>query len=845
MGGTIIGVIKVENRSIKEVSDPRDFPKRPVVASTCWHRTVALAITRLQVEQSESRYRVISNALPTIFRILRGGLEVSELVNNVVKETAQLFNAKACALFLKDGNRLIQPPWAAVGWAQRGPEIREYELVELSQIKDNPTQDEKVGLTVWIAVKQEKFTARSNLELRMHPHHKGTFDVYNFGGEQRCESFMGVPLVVGHNLVGVLKVETKVKEEEEGLQEFTYFNEQDELVFDLIANSAAVAIENARIAEAERLAEQIRSQRQRLLLDLHAFLSEHWRAAETLSQAADSLRRSILPIAQIIDSYVALLQPDPPPSTLETFLERVMSDRWYLEGSTTVIALYSSFANTLAARSFEEIAEVCAVRGSLEAGELMDGKPFLEDVTRYVREMYAQVASCLGRDNGRSAVRTALSEACDHLGHAHALAEKVQQPERAIFLRIIKLWSDVFKRALERHFDRIVNPYVAGRPLDPTPGCPFFGRTDVFRWVAENLYGATQQNILVLHGEKRMGKTSILLQLARGELGRPLRERSDKPLYPVFVDLQAAPDHGTHVFLSELTREIRAQLSKHQTILRLPPVPSMAEFERRPYERFRDFMRSTSKALGTGLLVLMLDEFEALDRWVTERRVDASIYSVFRDQMQFSPNVSYILAGTHKLDELSAEYRNLVFTGPLHREVGFMMEEDAHALIREPVAGTVVYERDAVDELVHVTHGHPYMLQFLCHRIIDEMNRRSRSNLITLVDVHAAVDYIVRDGSQHLRYMWDSCTPVEQTVLAAVVHLEEHQRRPYSQTDVAERLKMREMEVSVAFKHLLRRHLIEESTESDTPSEERAYQPTMTPFSRWIRREMPLGQHFV
>ena len=123
---------------------------------------LALAIARFQEEGVSARYRVITEAQPTIFGILRGGLDVKPLVEKVVTETALLFNARACALFLKEGNRLIQPQWAAFGWAKRGPEVRSYMLVESDQIRDNPSEAEKVGLTVWIAVKQKGFTAQQS-----------------------------------------------------------------------------------------------------------------------------------------------------------------------------------------------------------------------------------------------------------------------------------------------------------------------------------------------------------------------------------------------------------------------------------------------------------------------------------------------------------------------------------------------------------------------------------------------------------------------------------------------------------------------------------------------------------
>ena len=256
VGGRIIGVVKVSNVSLKGLPDPRDFPPEAEQRFEILAQDIALAIKRLQA-QIPARYRIIQVAQQTILEILRGGLDLPDLFKKVVTETRALFQAGACALFLKEGNRLIQR--AASGWAERGPETRSYGLVHPEAIKDNPSPDEKVGLTVWIAARQEKFTARSNTELTMHPHWKGVFDPYNFEKSQRCESFMGFPLVIqqaGKNeLVGVLKVETK-KKWVWGDEEVTYFNELDEIAFDLIAKSAAIAIQNARLQKAATEATQ-------------------------------------------------------------------------------------------------------------------------------------------------------------------------------------------------------------------------------------------------------------------------------------------------------------------------------------------------------------------------------------------------------------------------------------------------------------------------------------------------------------------------------------------------------------------------------------------------------------
>src|SRR5215813_8887382 len=70
------------------------------------------------------------------------------------------------------------------------------------------------------------------------------------------------------------------------------------------------------------------------------------------------------------------------------------------------------------------------------------------------------------------------------------------------------------------------NPYIAGRALGQQQG--FFGRKDILR-VVETKLNTVDQNALVLFGQRRIGKTSILLQLQR-RLPSP-------PFLPVYFDM--------------------------------------------------------------------------------------------------------------------------------------------------------------------------------------------------------------------------------------------------------------------------------------------------------------------
>src|SRR5262245_26277069 len=88
---------------------------------------------------------------------------------------------------------------------------------------------------------------------------------------------------------------------------------------------------------------------------------------------------------------------------------------------------------------------------------------------------------------------------------------------------------------------QFINPYIAGTPLRRVKG--FFGRADALEWVARELSNP-DTNALVLYGQRRIGKTSLLMQLQRtlpSERFLPvyfdLQDQARRPLQKVLVDL--------------------------------------------------------------------------------------------------------------------------------------------------------------------------------------------------------------------------------------------------------------------------------------------------------------------
>lgn len=832
VAGNIVGTLKVENIARKGKPDERGFSDEAQRRFDVMAQDIALAIVRLQ-QHAQEPYQVIIDAQQTIFDILRGDRDVRKLGSTVVKKTMELLNARACSLFLKEGDYLVQPEWAAAGYAKTGIFLRTYKMVDKASIVDNPKPEERVGLTVWIAAKREKFTARSNTELRLHPHHLGTYDKYNFDEikKEQCESFMGVPLTVGDELVGVLKVESKKKIDPAGNEEYTYFSEQDELVFDLIAKSVAISIENAKLLESRRMAEQILAQTHRLLPDLHEFAKDESHTAETFNQVADSIRGRKGNIASIVENYAALMLPNFPLHSLNAIADMMVGLGEVLEGGRVMGLLYREFYQALQVGSTADLAQFCAQ--SHLSNEVQFGQTnfFLAEPANCFLTLVSGVNQRL---QGQSQTRTTLDDALKFLESSGKQAAALGRPERGILVRLIGLWSAIISTARGK-FVRVANPYIVGRPVDPLVS-PFFGRSDVFNWVSEHIFGATQNNILVFHGERRVGKTSILLQIHKGTMGQSLRHGAERSICPVFINLESVPG-VTYKFLHVICTEVYRQVIDYSPNLRATlREPKLAEFEEMDFTAFRDYLKDACTALGNTVLVLMIDEFEALDRLVKSAKVDKTIYSELRSLMQFEKNLTFILAGTHDLEELSNEYRDLVHNIALIREISFMDKQDAIDLIRKPVIGLVSYEDKAVEELWHYTHGQPWLLQCLCYDLISDMNRRGEGNFIALGHVNNIIHKTV--SKRDLNSLWERCSDADKAILYALAEADHKSHQGMSQAELASKLKsFPANEIAASLNRLIKRTLVEKCVRAAGEVE---FIHTIPLFSLWLSRNAPV-----
>ncbi len=311
----------------------------------------------------------------------------------------------------------------------------------------------------------------------------------------------------------------------------------------------------------------------------------------------------------------------------------------------------------------------------------------------------------------------------------------------------------------DRPFKRIFPiPYVTGTPLKSDE--VFVGRDDVFSFIRENLLGTQQNNAIILHGQRRTGKTSVLYRL-----GKVMADTH----YAVLIDMQGKPARGEAEFLYAIADDIIYTLEEHGLDVEYP---ERSDFDEAPEFFFRNrFLRGLHKHLGGKNLLLLFDEFEELQQRVQDGRLTPEIFTFLRNLIQHEEKVDFVFSGTHKLEQLGAEYWSVLFNIAVYKPITFLGPSEVRRLILEPVAKeNIEYDALALKRMVNVTAGHPYFTQLILHEMIVYYNETERT-YITVNDVDQVLDRIVARGEAHFKYIWAESSHEEQVILRALTEL--------------------------------------------------------------------------
>ncbi len=341
------------------------------------------------------------------------------------------------------------------------------------------------------------------------------------------------------------------------------------------------------------------------------------------------------------------------------------------------------------------------------------------------------------------------------------------------------------------------SPYVAGKPIDPNSRALFVGREDIFEWISHNLKSAGQNNILVLYGQRRMGKTSILNQIKAGRLG--------KDYIGVFLDLENLADPGTHLFLLNLC-EVIADATNTKSL-----VPAFRDFEKAPYRAADQYLKNLDNISTNASILILFDEFHVLANRVSRGLVSEEVFGFLRSQLQTRKNLAFVLVGTHELRRMVKSQSNILFSIAQLKEIDYLSEKDAFQLIRDPAEGILEYDDYAIKTILRATYYHPYLIQLVCAELIQLVNSREETNFVSAHDVRKVLNTLATsEGIYYFSDEWAFSTVMEQRTILAISELVGPGYSPTNELSITQKLvpPSNSQEVHIALDSLTERKIL-------------------------------------
>ncbi|WP_198941090.1 nSTAND1 domain-containing NTPase [Scytonema sp. HK-05] len=340
--------------------------------------------------------------------------------------------------------------------------------------------------------------------------------------------------------------------------------------------------------------------------------------------------------------------------------------------------------------------------------------------------------------------RLALSSVVDRLDGLSRELIRSKDKYAVRFYKIALCWRQEIANGVQQLAkvvelrQEIDSPYIIGVPLTQQQKI-FTGRNDIGTRIEELLLDRRRPPLL-LYGQRRMGKTSLLYNLGR------LLPNS---IIPMFVDLQGTPSSANDYagFLYNIARDM-AKSARQQSALTLPSLTREA-LATDPFTCFDEWLDKVEQALEQNTALLALDEFEVLDSAIAKGRFDEQdVLGMLRNLIQHRPKFKVLIAGSHTIEEYQRWASYLINVQVVH--ISYLKEDEARQLIERPVKDfTLRYEPDAVERVLQLTRRHPFLVQLLCGEIVALKNEQHFSvrRLATTANVEAAVPEALSSGS--------------------------------------------------------------------------------------------------
>ena len=233
INGEILGILKVENKKSTKEHPDFFFTKEEEESLKPFANGVARAIDGIAKlnEERKTRAGEIATALEGITSLLAEKFNLDDLFKEVVEQTKGLLSAGSCSIFrVNEKTKGSMTMKAGAGFSEK------LVVKKITYDKDGE------GITASILRNKEKLNLKTREEIINYRDPKTNEKVWAGKAEKlqnkECYSYLGIPLMIRKEIVGVLRVENKRSKKSPE----KYFTGHDEKILQIMANDIVLAI---------------------------------------------------------------------------------------------------------------------------------------------------------------------------------------------------------------------------------------------------------------------------------------------------------------------------------------------------------------------------------------------------------------------------------------------------------------------------------------------------------------------------------------------------------------------------------------------------------------------------
>ena len=364
-----------------------------------------------------------------------------------------------------------------------------------------------------------------------------------------------------------------------------------------------------------------------------------------------------------------------------------------------------------------------------------------------------------------------------------------------------------------------ISPYTVGKPVT---GSEFAGREEILAQ-AENSFNSPGIPAVVIFGQRRIGKTSILLELKRRLTanGSPV----------VYLDLMEQASEPLGKVLLKLAKTICRDL-------KLPIDLAKINFDDEGISFQEEFLPLVKDNLHFTRLALLFDEFDVLDIIQRERLPDTiaanRFFSVLRRWMQEEPALFFGFVLGRELNNLDTDFL-ATFKGAIKLRISVLNRSDVEKLLTAP--GVLNFAESGIDRIFQLTHGHPILVQlfgqlaFEIPASVEQINAEIANDLIP--KILEASDYI-------FDWVWVGLPSAERILISAFAELLKNENETANKDDLlnalqSKRIRLISADLLAAPDKLVELQILEKKGADN-------YRFLVPIFSKWVAQKWPLSK---